>query len=191
MKAFLAHINTKAELRAYLSYKKISHYQNKRVKVLVMHHTTMESNHPLSEVVSLTALSTGKHNLEEGDQLVILNALDVMHRNHQSYILYKIGNISSDGVPELRFSLLKSKECQQLPPTLGTLVPHSSRAYFMVLVWRCSTEPCPLVPSATNYFWELVDGSLEPVFCTEAPAPKALLVTTEMQLQTWLSAKLV
>ena len=41
----------------------------------------MESNHPLSEVVS-----TGKHNLEEGDQLVILNALDVMHKNQQSIL---------------------------------------------------------------------------------------------------------
>ena len=51
-----------------------------------MHHTTMESNHPLSEVVSLPALSTGKHNLEEGDQLVILNALDVMHKNQQSIL---------------------------------------------------------------------------------------------------------
>ena len=51
-----------------------------------MHHTTMESNHPLSEVVSLPALSTGKHNLEEGDQLVILNALDVMHKKQQSIL---------------------------------------------------------------------------------------------------------
>ena len=85
VKAFLAHINTKAELTAYLSDKIISHYQNQRVKVLVMHHTTMESNHPLSEVVSLPALSTGKHYLE-GDQLVILNALDVMHKNQQSIL---------------------------------------------------------------------------------------------------------
>lgn len=86
VKAFLAHINTKAELMAYLSDKIISHYQNQRAKVLVMHHTTMESNHPLSEVVSFPALSTGKQNLEEEDQLVILNALDVMHKNQQSIL---------------------------------------------------------------------------------------------------------
>ena len=78
---FFAHINTKAELTAYLSDKIISHYQNQMVKLLVMHHTTMATNHPLSEVVSRPALSTGKHNLEEGDQLVILNALDVIHKN--------------------------------------------------------------------------------------------------------------
>ena len=78
---FFAHINTKAELTAYLSDKIISHYQNQMVKLLVMHHTTMETNHPLSEVVSRPTLSTSKHNLEEGDQLVILNALDVIHKN--------------------------------------------------------------------------------------------------------------
>ena len=50
-----------------------------------MHHTTMKSNHPLSDVVSLPALSTCKHNLEEGDQLVTLNALDVMYKNQQKH----------------------------------------------------------------------------------------------------------
>ena len=92
-----------------------------------------------------------------------------IHRQMEKYecLLYKIGNILSDEVPELR--------CQQLPPTLGTLVSHTSRANFMVLVWRYSIEPCPLAPPATDYFWELVDGSLKPVFCTEAPSPEALL----------------
>ena len=51
-----------------------------------MHHTPVESNHPLSEVIRLPALSIGKHNLEEGDQLVILNALDVMYKNQQSIL---------------------------------------------------------------------------------------------------------
>ena len=46
----------------------------------------MESKHLLSEVVSLPALSTCKHNLNEGDQLVILNALDVMHKNQQAIL---------------------------------------------------------------------------------------------------------
>ena len=78
----------------------------------------------------------------------------------------------------------KSKACQQLLPTLGTLVPHTSRAYFMVLVWRSSTEPCPLVPPATDYFGELVDGSLKPVFCAEAPAPEALLKLRKCNYKT-------
>jgi len=48
-----------------------------------------------------------------------------IHRQMEKYVclLYKIGNISSDEVPELRWMLFaqKSKEGQQLPPTLGTL----------------------------------------------------------------------
>ena len=98
-----------------------------------------------------------------------------IHRQMEKYVclLYNIGNISSDEVPELRWMLLLF--AQQLPPTLGTLVPHTSRAYFMVLVWKSSTEPCPLVLPTTDYLWELVDGSLKPVFCTESPAPEALL----------------
>ena len=116
-----------------------------------------------------------------------------MHRQMEKYIclLYKIGNISSNEVPELRWMLFaqKSKEGQQLPPTLGTLIPHTSRAYFMVLVWRSSTEPCPLVPPATDYFWELVDGSLKPVFCTEAPAPEVLLELRKCNYEIRVVAK--
>ena len=104
MKAFLAHINTKAELTVYLSDKITNHYQNQRVKVLVMHHTAMESNHPLSEVVSVPALSTGKHNLEEGDQLVILNALDVMHTNQQSIL--DVFSVDTDVLLMVHFSLI-------------------------------------------------------------------------------------
>ena len=55
-----------------------------------------------------------------------------IHRQMEKYVclLYKICNISSDEVPELRWMLFaqKSKECQQLPPTLGTHVAHTSRA---------------------------------------------------------------
>ena len=94
--------------------------------------------------------------------------------------------MSTVHVPELRWMLFaqKSKECQQLPPTLGTLVPRASRAYFMVLVWKSLTEPCPLVPPAIDYFWEPVDGSLKPVFCTEARAPEALLELRKCNCKT-------
>ena len=44
VKHFLAHINTKCELTKYLSDKLMKHYQGQEKKVLVMHHTTMESN---------------------------------------------------------------------------------------------------------------------------------------------------
>ncbi|KAG1671597.1 Organic cation transporter protein [Nymphon striatum] len=86
IKSFLAHIDTKAELTTYLSHNIISHYQGHRQKVLVMHHTTMLSNCPLSDIVSMPGMSSSRHSLEEGDQLVLLNACDVMHKDPQSFL---------------------------------------------------------------------------------------------------------
>ena len=77
-------MSTKAESTKYLSNKLISHYQNKPKRVLVMHHTTMIANHSVSDIVSMPEMAAGQHNLEEGDQLVLLNAFDVMDKNPQS-----------------------------------------------------------------------------------------------------------
>lgn len=51
---------------------------------MIMHHTTMKANCPLSDNVSTTEMVAGKHNLEEGDQLVPLNAFDVTYKNPNS-----------------------------------------------------------------------------------------------------------
>ena len=51
---------------------------------------------------------------------------------------------------------------------------HTSRAYYMCVVWKSSKEPCPVLPPATNYYWELTDGKLNPVLCTNSPGPEAL-----------------
>ena len=64
----------------------------------------------------------------------------------------------------------KGKEGQQLPPTRATLVPHTSRAYSMALLWKLSKAPCPKIPSPTDYCWETIEGQLKPVFCVNAPA---------------------
>ena len=71
MKAFLSHVNTKAELTKYLSEKLISHFNKKPKRVLVMHHTTTEANSPLSDIVGMPEMAAGQHNLEEDDQLVL------------------------------------------------------------------------------------------------------------------------
>ena len=84
LKTFLSHVNTKAELTKYLSDRLISHYQNNPKRVIVMHHTTMRANHSLSDIVSMPEMAVDQHNLEEGDQLVLLNAFDVMAKNPQS-----------------------------------------------------------------------------------------------------------
>ena len=46
-----------------------------------MHHTVMEANCPISDIVNMPEMTSGLHHLEEGDQLVLLNASDVMRRN--------------------------------------------------------------------------------------------------------------
>ncbi|KAG1692600.1 hypothetical protein GQR58_007244 [Nymphon striatum] len=237
IKSFLAHIDTKAELTTYLSHNIISHYQGHRQKVLVMHHTTMLSNCPLSDIVSMPGMSSGRHSLEERDQLVLLNACDVMHKDPQSFLdvfsvdtdvfvlltghyklipkcttlirrgsewlsireyystwaeksrrsYWLLGDTCAEEVPELRWMLFaqKSKEGQgQLPPTLGSLVPHTARAYHMALIWKTSKEPCPQFPPPTDYFWELVDGRLKPVYCTNLPAPETLLELRKCSCKT-------
>ena len=81
LKTFLSHIETKAELTKYLSDKLMTYYKDRGQKLIVMHHTTIEANVPLSVAVCMPEMEAGGHNLEEGDQLVLLNAFDVMYKN--------------------------------------------------------------------------------------------------------------
>ena len=46
-----------------------------------MHHTVTEANCPLSDIVSMPEMTSGLHHFDESDQLVLLNAFDVMHKN--------------------------------------------------------------------------------------------------------------
>ena len=285
VKSFLSHIKTKAELAKFLTDKLIQYYQGKPQKVLIMHHTVMEANCPLSDIVSMPEMTSGLHHLEEGGQLVLLNAFDVMHKNsnttldvfsvdrdvfilltghfpflpksttllrkkkerisiHECYLklgpnkaealigwytfkgtdntgafagkgiishyktflqsdmdilgafstfgitddtiiqmekylclLNNTGGINECSLRDLRWALFaqKGKEGQQLPPTLGTLIPHVHRAFYMARIWKLSQKPCPKLPSPTQYYWELLDGKLTPVTCINPPAPEALL----------------
>jgi len=80
-KTFLSHIETKAKLTKYLSDKLMTYYKDRGQKLIVMHHTTIEANVPLSVAVCMPEMEAGGHNLEEGDQLVLLNTFDVMYKN--------------------------------------------------------------------------------------------------------------
>ena len=80
IKTFLSHIQTKAELPKYLAHNVLAHYQGKPKKVLVMYDTVIEANCHLSNVVSMPEMTEGSHCLEEGDQLVLLNAVDIKHK---------------------------------------------------------------------------------------------------------------
>ncbi|KAG1662609.1 hypothetical protein GQR58_020866 [Nymphon striatum] len=101
--------------------------------------------------------------------------------------LFRLGDTCAEEVPELRLMLFaqKSKEGQgQLPPTLGSFVPHTARAYHMALIWKTSKEPCPQFPPPTDYIWELVDGRLKPVYCTNLSAPETLLELRKCSCKT-------
>ena len=41
----------------------------------------MEANCPLSDIDSMPEMASGLHHFEESDQLVLLNAFDVVHNN--------------------------------------------------------------------------------------------------------------
>ena len=83
---------------------------------------------------------------------------DQMERN--LWLFYRTGDISECSVRGLRWVLFaqKSKEGKQLPPTSGTLVPHTYRVYYMTLVWKSSKKSNQQGPSPTHYYWELVDA---------------------------------
>ena len=77
---FLSHINTKSELTKYLSQKLIEYYSGSYQRLLVMYQGTVEAIRPLEEVVSIPEMSEDRYSLEEGDQLVLLSAFDVMRK---------------------------------------------------------------------------------------------------------------
>ena len=47
--------------------------------------------------------------------------------------------------------------------------------YVVVVVWKRSVVPCPILPPITNYAWEEVDGKIKPLICYKAPVPQTLL----------------
>ncbi|KAG1662607.1 hypothetical protein GQR58_020866 [Nymphon striatum] len=141
IKSFLAHIDTKAELTTYLSHNIISHYQGHRQKVLVMHHTTMLSNCPLSDIVSMPGMSSGRHSLEEGDQLVLLNACDVMHKDPQSFL--DVFSVDTDvfvlltghykSIPKSTTLIRRGSERLSICESYSTWAEKSRRSYWLII----------------------------------------------------------
>ena len=76
-KKFLSHILTKSELTKYLLEKSLSHFKTSAKKVVVLYHNLICAIYPLHETVSLPMMYEGVHNLEEGDQQVLLHAVDI------------------------------------------------------------------------------------------------------------------
>ena len=60
-----------------------------------------------------------------------------------------------------------------MPPTTGTLVPHTRRASYLALVLKKSTMPGLKIPLATDFSWIEKEGQLHSEQCTVPPAPEA------------------
>jgi hypothetical protein len=102
-----------------------------------------------------------------------------VYREMERYIclLYRPKASTEETVKELRWSMFAKavKEGRQLPPTVGTLEPHTNRAYYMSLPCKKSVLPCPALPPPTQFSWNDDGGALHPIYCTLPPAPEALL----------------
>lgn len=76
---FLAHIDTRRELAIFLGKKALEHFKDKRIKFLTAYGNHFFANHNLNDMCS--NLISGEHNLEQTNQLILLNAIDIAHRN--------------------------------------------------------------------------------------------------------------
>ena len=82
---------------------------------------------------------------------------DDIFRQMERYVclLYKPATSKFESLTDLRWALFAKfgKEGKQLPPTKGTLVPHTRRAYYHALVLKKSILPCPNIPLVTDFSW--------------------------------------
>lgn len=90
-------------------------------------------------------------------------------------------------------SVKGGKDGNQLPPTIGTLVPHVSRAYYHALMGKMSTKPQFKLPAPTGYHWVIFydnpkltldfvylqevtnEGKYMPIMCINPSSPLELL----------------
>lgn len=65
----------------------IESFENSDQKMLVAYQKKFIANCPLEEVLSLSCMLTGEHNLEEADQLISLNCIDVSKKCNRNQTL--------------------------------------------------------------------------------------------------------
>lgn len=55
---------------------------------------------------------------------------------------------------ELRYSMaLQDKEGKQLPPTLGTLIPHIKRSFYLSFIWKNTEQSSQLIIYPSDFGW--------------------------------------
>ena len=84
-------------------------------------------------------------------------------------------------LPELRWELFRSRnlEGEMLPPTLGSLLPHITRANFMAMRDKSYTTSCPDLPPIKKNGWSEHEGAYITVKCLSLPAPQAVIELTK------------
>ena len=94
-----------------------------------------EANCPLSDIVSMPETTSGLHQFEESDQLVLLNAFDVMHKNsNTTRIFLPVGTNVFFRSPLHISGRQKRGYLYMLPQNLGTIIPNIHRAFYMARI---------------------------------------------------------
>lgn len=57
------------------------------------------------------------------------------------------------------------KDGNQLPPTLGTLIPQMTRAYYQALAFKMSIQSNPIIPLPTDYHWVTIYINMSLIKC--------------------------
>ena len=78
---------------------------------------------------------------------------------------------------DLRWYLFSKyqREAENLPPTFASLKYKIFRAHYVTMVLRRANVQMQMLPPASNYGWDDLDGQLIPIMTNNLPAPSALL----------------
>ena len=99
--------------------------------------------------------------------------------------VYKLYGSTNGCLNKPHFNLFTSNGMTEgsLPPTKDALTMHTARASLQSYIWCMALEPSPVIPSAEEYGWKLVDGHYEIKWMDQPMGPPELLMTVCLQLQ--------
>lgn len=70
---------------------------------------------------------------------------------------------------------VKEAECEELPPSKASIIPHIQRAHYHALNYKNCVVPHPEKFNVEDYGYKIVDGTITPTMSTKPPAPDAVL----------------
>lgn len=88
----------------------------------------------------------------------------------------KIYNSASDRTDKARLEMYhKCNLPELLPPTSDAMDLHIKRAHFQALVWKQADCEEPVLPSAEESGWKLLNNRLTPILMMKSPIPAACM----------------